>query len=263
MNEQSLAAANDFLRVASATTQAGDFLDRAPTDIGKDAGLPNPLAVARAVRALAARRRLEAVEGKYRLLDAKPLEPGEPESVPRTPRRRKGRKRAARAEAPQGDRRPTYADLGRALVDRIVELGREAGEAVASSESLRHDAKENRAARIEAEQRARRLHERVLELEHKLEMAEANLRTVLAAARGRGATAAPSDNEMEALLKILKTPGEDGGQDEDDAAAADASDAPDGHSADLPPAAESGPDSETPAPDEAPSGLGAATTSAE
>jgi hypothetical protein len=86
-------------------------------------------------------------------------------------------------------------------------LGREAGEAVASSESLRHDAKENRAARIEAEQRARRLHERVLELEHKLEMAEANLRTVLAAARGRGATAAPSDNEMEALLKILKTPG--------------------------------------------------------
>ena len=45
MNEQSLAAANDFLRVASATTQPGDFLDRAPTDIGKDAGLPNPLAV--------------------------------------------------------------------------------------------------------------------------------------------------------------------------------------------------------------------------
>jgi hypothetical protein len=37
-------------------------------------------------------------------------------------------------------------------------------------------------------------------------MAEANLRTVLAAARGRGATAAPSNNEMEALLRILKTP---------------------------------------------------------
>jgi hypothetical protein len=215
MNEQSLAAANDFLRVASATIQPGDFLDRAPTDIGKDAGLPNPLAVARAVRALAARRRLEAVEGKYRLLDGKPLEPGEPESVPRTPRRRKGRKRAGRAETPQtGDRRPTYADLGRALVDRMVELSREAGDAVASSETLRHDAKENRAARIEEEQRARRLFERVKELEHKLEMAEANLRTVLAAARGRGATAAPSDTEMDALLKILKTPGGDGHDDE-------------------------------------------------
>lgn len=232
MNEQSLAAANDFLRVASATIQPGDFLDRAPTDIGKDAGLPNPLAVARAVRALAARRRLEAVEGKYRLLDGKPLEPGEPESVPRTPRKRKSRKRPARGDAPQGDRRPTYADLGRALVDRIVELGREAGEAVASSESLRHDAKENRAARIEAEQRARRLHERVLELEHKLEMAEANLRTVLAAARGRGATAAPSDNEMEALLKILKTPG-GSGQQEDDAAMALGAEGSDGPSIDL------------------------------
>ena len=231
--------------------------------------MPNPLAVARAVRALAARRRLEAVEGKYRLLDATPLEPGEPESVPRTPRRRKGRKRgAARTEAPQGDRRPTYADLGRALVDRIVELGREAGEAVASSESLRHDAKENRAARIEAEQRARRLHERVLELEHKLEMAEANLRTVLAAARGRGATAAPSDNEMEALLKILKTPGGEGGQEdeapgieggqEEEAPAAQAPvEGPDGQTVDLSPADE---------PDvagQAGNGLGAATSSAE
>jgi hypothetical protein len=39
-------------------------------------------------------------------------------------------------------------------------------------------------------------------------MAEANLRTVLTAARGRGATAAPADNEMEALLRILKGPGE-------------------------------------------------------
>jgi hypothetical protein len=212
MNEQSLAAANDFLRVASVSIQPGDFLDRAPTDIGKEAGLPNPLAVARAVRALAARRRLEAVDGgRYRLLDARPLEPGEPESIPRAPRRRKARRRAGRAEsAPTTDRRPTYADLGRAMVDRIIELGRDTGEAVASTEILRHEAKENKAARIEAEARARKLFERVKELEHKLEMAEANLRTVLAAARGRGATAAPSDNEMEALLKILKTPGSEG-----------------------------------------------------
>jgi len=212
MNEQSLAAANDFLRVASASIQPGDFLDRAPTDIGKEAGLPNPLAVARAVRALAARRRLEAVDGgRYRLLDARPLEPGEPESIPRAPRRRKARRRPGRTEAaPSTDRRPTYADLGRAMVDRIIELGRDTGEAVASTEVLRHEAKENKAARIEAEARARKLFERVKELEHKLEMAEANLRTVLAAARGRGATAAPSDNEMEALLKILKTPGSEG-----------------------------------------------------
>ena len=85
-------------------------------------------------------------------------------------------------------------------------MGRETAEATASSDLLRRDAKDNRAARIEAEQRASRLFERVKELETKLEMAEANLRTVLAAARGRGATATPTDNEMEALLRILKSP---------------------------------------------------------
>src|SRR5215471_17709601 len=111
MNEQSFRSANDFLRVAATNTPTGEFLDRAPTEIGKDAGIPGPLAVARAVRALAARRRLEAEDGRYRLLDATPLEPGEPESVPRTPRRRKPRRKAgARGETPgaptTGDRRP-------------------------------------------------------------------------------------------------------------------------------------------------------------
>jgi seryl-tRNA synthetase len=100
------------------------------------------------------------------------------------------------------------------VVERVIELGREAGEAVAAAEHLRREAKENKATRIEAEQRASRLFERVKELETKLEMAEANLRTVLAAARGRGATAVPTDNEMEAVLRILKAPSEtaaDGG----------------------------------------------------
>lgn len=210
MNEQSLRAANAFLAVASASIHAGDLLDRPPAEIGKEAGLPNPLAVARAVRALAARRRLQVEDGRYRLIDARALEPGEPESVPRAPRRRKPRRRSgpARAEPAPGDRRATYADLGRAVIDRVIDLGREAGDAVAAAEHLRREAKDNKAARIEAEQRATRLFERVKELETKLEMAEANLRTVLAAARGRGVSASPSDNEMEALLRILKSPSE-------------------------------------------------------
>ncbi len=207
MNEQSLQAANAFLQAASATTSQGEILQQSPADIGREAGLNNPLAVARAVRALAARRRLEVEDGRYRLIDARPLEAGEPESVPRAPRRRRGRRKGSmRTEAASGDRRATYADLGRAVVERVIELGREAGEAIAGAEHLRREAKENRAARIEAEQRASRLFERVKELETKLEMAEANLRTVLAAARGRGATAGPTDNEMEALLRILKAP---------------------------------------------------------
>ena len=214
MNEQSLRAANAFLAVAGASTQPGELLDRPPADIGREAGLPNPLAVARAVRALAARRRLEVEDGRYRLLEARPLEPGEPESVPRAPRRRKARRKGpGRAEAPVGERKATFADLGRSIIERVIELGRESAEAVAAADQLRRDAKENKAARIEAEQRSSKLFERVKELETKLEMAEANLRTVLAAARGRGVSAAPTDNEMEALLRILKTPSEPPGSD--------------------------------------------------
>jgi len=213
MNEQSLQAANAFLSAAASTTAPGEFLDRSPAEVGREAGLSNPLAVARAIRALAARRRLESVDGRYRLLEPTALAPGEPESVPRAPRKRKakrgrppGSRNADSGSQVDGERRASYSDLGRAVVERIIELGREAGEAVASTDHLRREAKDNKAARIEADQRANRLHERVRELEAKLEMAEANLRTVLAAARGRGATAAPTDNEMEALLKILKSP---------------------------------------------------------
>ena len=176
------------------------------------------------MRALAARQRLAAEDGQYRLLDGRPVDPGEPESVPRAPRRRRPRKRGAgRPEAPAGERKTTYADLGRAVVERVIELGREAAEAIAATDHLRRDAKDNRAARIEAEQRASRLFDRVKELEAKLDMAEANLRTVLAAARGRGATAAPTDNEMEALLRILKSPG-DGAETENGASEMDAPD---------------------------------------
>ena len=92
------------------------------------------------------------------------------------------------------------------MLERVIELGRETAEAVASAEHLRREVKENKAARIEAEQRASRLFDRVKELETKLDMAEVNLRTVLTAARGRGATAGPADSEMEAVLRILKTP---------------------------------------------------------
>jgi len=108
--------------------------------------LPNPLAVARAVRALAARRRLEQEEGRYRLLDGRPLDPGEPESVPRTPRRRKARRKgASRAEvAASTDRRASYADIGRADDEWVIDLGREEGEADAGAEDLRREESENK-----------------------------------------------------------------------------------------------------------------------
>ena len=50
------------------------------------------------------------------------------------------------------------------------------------------------------------------ELEARAEMAETNLRTLLAAAKGTGRDATLGDTEMEAILGVLKgEPGEAGG----------------------------------------------------
>ena len=52
---------------------------------------------------------------------------------------------------------------------------------------------------------------KVKELEARAEMAETNLRTLLAAARGTGRDATLGDTEMEAILGVLKgEPGEPG-----------------------------------------------------
>jgi len=63
--------------------------------------------------------------------------------------------------------------------------------------------------RDEAESRARSLSEKVRELEARAEMAESNLRTVLATVRSKNAEdpardARVSDSEMEAILGVLK-----------------------------------------------------------
>ena len=73
--------------------------------------------------------------------------------------------------------------------------------------TAREESRESRQARDDAEQRARTLAERVRELEARAEMAEVNLRTVLASARAKDIVkqGAVSDSEMEAILGILKT----------------------------------------------------------
>ena len=56
---------------APARVQPGELLEMSPTELGREIGVEEPLAAARAVRALTARRRLEAADGSYRLLDAR------------------------------------------------------------------------------------------------------------------------------------------------------------------------------------------------
>jgi hypothetical protein len=206
MNDESLQRANAFLAAVSERVAVGEVLQETPAEIGRVLGLPDPLSTARAVRALIARRRLEAANGSYRLLDAKPLEAGERESIGRRPRRSKTI-RPATVGARAGV--AAYSDLGRAVADKLVDLGREAAELRAEVRTLREDARDARAARDESERRARSLGERSRELESRADMAESNLRALLATARSGGNTPKPhdapvGDAEMAAILGVLR-----------------------------------------------------------
>ena len=122
--------------------------------------------------------------GSYRLLDATPVDAAEKESLGRRPRTAQASlapRTASRSEP--GSAR--YSDFGRAVVDRLVELGREAAEMRAALRTAREEARDARQARDEAESRARALAEKVRELEARAEMAESNLRTLLATVRGQ------------------------------------------------------------------------------
>ena len=201
VNPESLDRANAFLAAVAQRTEVGGVLEQTPAEIGRELGLPDPLSTARAVRALIARRRLEPAEGSYRLLDATPVDPGEREVVGRRPRKAKETtsRRAGSVE-------PRYSDLGRAAVDRLVELGREVASLRSSLRTAREEARASREARIEAERRAEALGAKVRDLEARADLAEANLRTLLASVKGRETArdGAVSDSEMEAILGVLK-----------------------------------------------------------
>lgn len=205
VNQESLDRANAFLAAVASRAGAGEMVDLSPAELGREIGVDEPLAAARAIRALLARRRLEAVDGRYRLLDPRPIEAGEREQIPR-PRRPRARQRTGRAspgEAAAG-RRTAYSDIGREAVERLVELGREVGSLRGALRTAREEARDAQAARDDAERRAAGLAARVKELEARAEMAESNLRTLLAAAKGAGRDAPVGDTEMEAILGVLK-----------------------------------------------------------
>ncbi len=214
MNPQSLDRANAFLAAVAARTEVGEVLPGTPADIGHELSFPDALSTARAVRALIARRRLEAAEGSYRLLDARPVDAGEREVLGRRPRKPRASGDAVRGPGRRRlrpPRPPCTPTSGRAAVDRLVELGREVASLRASLRAAREEARASREARVGAEQRAEVLSAKVRELDARAEMAEANLRTLLASVRGREAQrdAPVGDSEMEAILGVLKG-GEDG-----------------------------------------------------
>ena len=209
MNPQSLDRANAFLAAVAARTEVGEVLPGTPADIGHELAFPDALSTARAVRALIARRRLEPADGSYRLLDARPVDAGEREVLGRRPRKPREPATTAAGRAAgssSSSSTPMYSDVGRAAVDRLVELGREVAALRASLRAAREEARASREARVGAEQRAEVLGAKVRELDARAEMAEANLRTLLASVRGREAQrdAPVGDSEMEAILGVLK-----------------------------------------------------------
>ena len=206
MNEESLERVNSFLAAASRRVAVGEVLDVTPAEIGRELGFPDALSTARAVRALIARKRLEPAMGSYRLLDDRSVDPGEREAVGRAPRKQRATPSGAPASPSAGAGPAAYSDFGRAMVDRLLDLGREVATLRASTRQAREESREARQARDEVEQRARALTERIQALEGRAEMAESNLRTLLAAAKVKDvpSDARVSDTEMEAILGVLK-----------------------------------------------------------
>ncbi len=204
MNEQSLKESNALLAAAVARTQPGEFIPASPAELAAEAGIGNRLAVARAVRALLARGRIEQDGNRYRLLESRSLDPGEPATV-----RRPQRRRRRGAGAVSSERLPTYEQVGRAIIERLIELSAEISELRAALERTRGEAEAARKEALEATREATRERLRSQELEEemaamrsRLDMTEANLRSIVDAVKG-GSEAPLDDTDAQAILDVL------------------------------------------------------------
>ena len=207
VNEESLQRANAFLAAVAARATVGELVDLSPAELGKEIGVVEPLAAAQggpsAARPAQARGRRRPVPPVGRLPDRG----GRTRAGP--PATTVGAAPAARAAGRNSPGRATYSEIGREVVERTIELGREVGTLRGQLRAAREEARESREAREESDRRAQQLSVKVKELEARAEMAETNLRTLLAAAKGTGRDATLGDTEMEAILGVLK--GEPGG----------------------------------------------------
>jgi hypothetical protein len=103
---------------------------------------------------------------------------------------------------PQVGDKLSYATLGRESVSRLLELSEEAERLRVASEAAAEKAKASWERQQEAEQRAISAGEKVHDLETRAEMAEANLRSVLAALRsGTAKIPEPGDDPLLAYLR--------------------------------------------------------------
>lgn len=203
VKDETLQKVNDLLAELAKEAGPDGTVRRAPALVAEQVGLKTGLETARAMRALLARKRIENDETGYRIISTDPIQPGEPLAI--VPQRRKrSRAEVSDEPGPSVPSAPSYSDIGRAVIDRLVDLSREAGELRAGRGT------EERARMEAAERRASAAEQRAKELEVKLEMAEANLREVLRAAQmARGSSSGPiTDPEAAAVLRFLQSGGD-------------------------------------------------------
>jgi hypothetical protein len=108
--------------------------------------------------------------------------------------------------------RLSYDDLGKAVIDRLLELGRDDGlrtaqvEAFASeNEQLRTQAKDLESALEEAKERETQVRVKLHAAEEALKRAEENLRRALGPQRPGGEPQQVEDDEARAVLDILRS----------------------------------------------------------
>lgn len=197
-----------MLAAAASRTATGELIPASPAELARESGVEDRLSVARAVRALMSRGRIAQEGSGYRLLDGRPIEPGETASVRRPIRR----KRRAEVDG-DGDasKEPTYDGLGRSMIDRLVELSAEVSELRTALERARVEGDAARREAIEVtrragedRRRAEALEDEITGLKRRLEMTESNLRTVVEAANKRPSSPL-EDTDAKAILDILAT----------------------------------------------------------
>jgi hypothetical protein len=206
VNETSLRDSNALLAAAVSRSTIGELIPATPAELARESGVEDRLSVARAVRALMSRGRIAQEGANYRLLDGRPVEPGEPASVRRPIKRRR---RGGGAPSPSAE--PTYEGVGRSVIERLIELSAEASELRTALDRART---EGEAARREAVEVARRsaddrrrvetLEDQVTALKRSLEASEANLRAVVEASKSSASTPV-EDTDAKAILDILST----------------------------------------------------------
>ena len=205
MKEETLAKVNALLAELAKEADPDGAITKSPAVVATTVGLSSGLETARAMRALLARKRVVGGETGYRLVSTEPITPGEPLAIVPQRKKRAGSASTTSVAGPISTV-PTYEDIGRAVVDRLVSLSREAAE-------LRAGRGTEERARVEsAERRAAAAEQRAKEMQVKLEMAESNLREVLRAAsmaKSSGATTPIDDADAAAVLRFLQSSDEE------------------------------------------------------